>query len=385
MEHIPLEIKNIIEYIPFVIILVIILVAVLTWDILLDKIHYFVTLIGVFLWAIYLYIGSNSSKVSEWKRDQPADDDDDEHDEKNERYFIQPPINDDQFDEPSVIITCLFIVILLVGGLTLGIISHTHFSSSNNIDKGNTLKGFGVLFLIISIIGILFAILKLVNYNLFDIFGIGGADDNDTSNTSSTNNNLFIDNNLKWITPLSIIGLIIGIYMTVTGININKNHVNGETIDDSKIIKWSPQKFALSIGLIIQIVAFFGIIWLMYRFNQLTPENDDADDDDGLSVLQSIVLRIIFCLTLFLTGILCWAKSQQWPGIGKTTVGKDTPEANENVNRVEKGGFLNYEISNIKLFSLTESHKLIRPYYVSKLNAIKKGFQDIEAIFTYFE
>jgi 8-oxo-dGTP pyrophosphatase MutT (NUDIX family) len=64
---------------------------------------------------------------------------------------------------------------------------------------------------------------------------------------------------------------------------------------------------------------------------------------------------------------------------------KDTTEANENVTRVEKGGFLNYEISNIKLFSLTEAHKLIRPYYVSKLNAIKKGFEIIESINTFFE
>jgi ADP-ribose pyrophosphatase YjhB (NUDIX family) len=64
---------------------------------------------------------------------------------------------------------------------------------------------------------------------------------------------------------------------------------------------------------------------------------------------------------------------------------KDTPDSHENINRVEKGGFINYEISNIKLFSLTESHKLIRPYYVSKLNAIKKGFQITEAISTYFE
>jgi 8-oxo-dGTP pyrophosphatase MutT (NUDIX family) len=64
---------------------------------------------------------------------------------------------------------------------------------------------------------------------------------------------------------------------------------------------------------------------------------------------------------------------------------KNTPEANENVIRVEKGGFLNYEISNIKLFSLTEAHKLIRPYYVSKLNAIKKGFEIIEDIAMSFE
>ena len=64
---------------------------------------------------------------------------------------------------------------------------------------------------------------------------------------------------------------------------------------------------------------------------------------------------------------------------------KNTPEANENIIRVEKGGFLNYEISNIKLFSLTEAHKLIRPYYVSKLNAIKKGFEIIEDIAMSFE
>ena len=64
---------------------------------------------------------------------------------------------------------------------------------------------------------------------------------------------------------------------------------------------------------------------------------------------------------------------------------KNTPEASENVTKVEKGGFLNYEISNIKLFSLTEAHKLIRPYYVSKLNAIKKGFEIIEDISLSFE
>ena len=64
---------------------------------------------------------------------------------------------------------------------------------------------------------------------------------------------------------------------------------------------------------------------------------------------------------------------------------KDSHEADENIIRVEKGGFYNNEVSNIKLFSLSEAHKLIRPYYVSKLNAIKKGFQIIEAIDTHFE
>ena len=64
---------------------------------------------------------------------------------------------------------------------------------------------------------------------------------------------------------------------------------------------------------------------------------------------------------------------------------KDTPEANENVIHVEKGGYLNNEISNVKLFSLTESHKLIRPYYVSKLNAIKVGFDIMNSMNVFYE
>lgn len=64
---------------------------------------------------------------------------------------------------------------------------------------------------------------------------------------------------------------------------------------------------------------------------------------------------------------------------------KDTPEADENIIQVEKGGFINHEVSNVKCFNLTECHRIIRPYYLSKLNAIKKGFQIIHCMNTYFE
>jgi len=64
---------------------------------------------------------------------------------------------------------------------------------------------------------------------------------------------------------------------------------------------------------------------------------------------------------------------------------KSTTDAIENMLQVEKGGHLNHEIGNIKLFNLTEAHKLIRPYYMSKLNAIKKGFEIIRDINSYFE
>ena len=64
---------------------------------------------------------------------------------------------------------------------------------------------------------------------------------------------------------------------------------------------------------------------------------------------------------------------------------KDTPEVETNILNVEKAGYLNGEISNVKLFNLTEVHKIIRPYYMSKLNAIKKGFQIINCLNYYFE
>ena len=64
---------------------------------------------------------------------------------------------------------------------------------------------------------------------------------------------------------------------------------------------------------------------------------------------------------------------------------KNTEEARENVEGVERGGQYNFEVSNVKCFGLSECHRIIRPYYISKLNAIKKGFQLINCINTYFE
>lgn len=70
-----------------------------------------------------------------------------------------------------------------------------------------------------------------------------------------------------------------------------------------------------------------------------------------------------------------------------TTMEIDTP-CNKNSNDdndVKDVKDVNYEVSSVKLFNLNECHKLIRPYYISKLNAIKKGFQLITSIAHYFE
>jgi len=64
---------------------------------------------------------------------------------------------------------------------------------------------------------------------------------------------------------------------------------------------------------------------------------------------------------------------------------KETEDAIKNMDIVEQGGLINFEVSNVKLFSLNECHKIIRPYYISKLNAIKKGFQLINSLGHFFE
>jgi 8-oxo-dGTP pyrophosphatase MutT (NUDIX family) len=64
---------------------------------------------------------------------------------------------------------------------------------------------------------------------------------------------------------------------------------------------------------------------------------------------------------------------------------KDTKEGLANIENVERGGNYNFEVGNVKCFGLSECHRIIRPYYVSKLNVIKKGFQLINCIKQYFE
>jgi ADP-ribose pyrophosphatase YjhB (NUDIX family) len=64
---------------------------------------------------------------------------------------------------------------------------------------------------------------------------------------------------------------------------------------------------------------------------------------------------------------------------------KENDDARMNIEIIERGGQINHEVSNVRLFSLSECHKIIRPYYISKMNVIKKGFQIINSMNHYFE
>lgn len=64
---------------------------------------------------------------------------------------------------------------------------------------------------------------------------------------------------------------------------------------------------------------------------------------------------------------------------------RDNEEGQENIGKIEANPASSYEINKIKAFTLNECHKIIRPYYVSKLNVIKKGFQLISSLSYFFE
>jgi 8-oxo-dGTP pyrophosphatase MutT (NUDIX family) len=153
---------------------------------------------------------------------------------------------------------------------------------------------------------------------------------------------------------------------------ILKQHQNGDLVNallDKSFTKWSSPEWGIPKG----------------RRNNKEYDIDCAVrefvEETGIKCKNINVYRNIKPIEELYTGI----NGVVYKHIYYIAEIKNTPEANENVIRVEKGGFLNYEISNIKLFSLTEAHKLIRPYYVSKLNAIKKGFEIIEDISISFE
>jgi hypothetical protein len=104
-------------------------------------------------------------------------------------------------------------------------------------------------------------------------------------------------------------------------------------------------------------------------------------EESGIKAKNLIVFRNIKPLEELYTGI----NGVVYKHIYYLAMLKDTDEARTNIDIVERGGQENFEVGNVKTFGLSECHRIIRPYYISKLNVIKKGFQIINCIDQYFE
>lgn len=269
METVPFELKSLIEYIPLCIIIIIIIISTLTWNVITDKIQYLITLIFVFIFAVYLYLGDSVS-VSKWKGYQT----------------VAPPNNTEQYIFPNKplititnIITSLKNILWLLSPLVLIPIGIYFGVNSTNYTRPQPLNN-GALFITIGSIFTGLSILAGI-YILITIF-------RDNANAADDNKN-------KVIVPLSFIGIIIGAYLIITGTNIDKNIKNGTPIDKSKEVTIDYKSLNLVGGLLFQITGILVLLFVFYEFGILHSNNH-----------YSMGFRIIIPLALFIAG---WAIS----------------------------------------------------------------------------
>lgn len=271
METVPFELKSLIEYIPLCIIIIII-ISTLTWNVITDKIQYLITLIFVFVFAVYLYLGDSVS-VSKWKGYQTVV-------PPNPKQYIfpqvQPPLH--YFTEENIPK-----ILILLGSLVFISIGIYFAVNSRNYNKPEPLNN-GALFITIGSIFTGLSILAGI-YTFITVIR-GNADPDDNKN--------------KVIVPLSFIGIIIGAYLIITGTNIDKNIKNGTPIDKSKEVTIDYKSLNLVGGLLFQITGILALLFVFYKFGML-------HSDDPIS--QGV--RIIICLALFIAGVAISAKDRE--------------------------------------------------------------------------
>ena len=284
MDFVPFELKNIIEYIPFCIIIVIILISTLTWNVLTDKIHYLITLIAIFIWAIYLYIGDSKS-LWEWSHTAAAAN-------ANQSYIFPKPAVAVAPGEPwqngksGQLITQwimnkiiyyigngfgpIIVILLIAIGLAIG----TNVKDSDKktpINDGSVFTGIGSFITVVSILAGIFVIISIIK---------GGGLSDDKKNAI--------------ITPVSLIGLVVGIYLIVTGKNIDQNMKDGNPIDTSKVVNVNMQEIKLGFGLFMQIAGVLGLLAIMFKKGML----HDSTNASG------VVIRNIVWVLLIIAGIV---------------------------------------------------------------------------------
>jgi hypothetical protein len=276
MEFVPFELKKIVEFIPLCIIIVIILISTLTWNVITDKIEYLITLIIIFVWAIYLYIGDSKS-IWNWQQNG------------GELIIPAQPLID-TLKWRRIILICIGV---LICGITLGVNSF-YKDKPEEITSGTGFIFVGSIFTILSIIGGIYIIYKIFRPEL-------GADAN-----AANKKNIII-------TPLSLLGIAVGAYMINTGQNIDKNKgEDGKPIDETKIVRVDMKNVYLVSGLFLQIISVIGILAIFYITGLLHRRNDFSATAAPIT-FGIIIVKFIVCATLFISGLAISAKDGKDP------------------------------------------------------------------------
>ena len=272
------HIKKILTFLPVIVLFVIVFIGLFTWDVITDQMAGFITLIGVFIFVLWVYCGEPKTYLS-WLNNGGGGDD---------KYIIPPPSTDATLSTSvNIGIGVAFGVCIALGlGLgfgSIGIARNTNYNPSQGLKIG------GGLFIGLGILGMLYSLWKTFK-----------SDDGASSSSSS----------FKIPGLASLFAAVAGIYMIVRSIQVEKEAREVVTKDDSYITSQTNAGATtmLSIGLILQIIGFGLVLFFMLNNKYL---------HDASASASSLMIKIVPYLiagVLFLCGILWIAKSQRWPG-----------------------------------------------------------------------
>jgi hypothetical protein len=281
------HIKKILTFLPVIVLFVIVFIGLFTWDVITDQMAGFITLIGVFIFVLWVYCGEPKTYLS-WLNNGGGG-----HDKK---YLISPPPTDATLTTPvNIGIGVAFGVCIALGlGLgfgSIGIARNTNYNPSEGLKIG------GGLFIGLGILGMLYSLWKTFK-----------SDDGASSSSSSSSS-------FKIPGLASLFAAVAGIYMIVRSTQVENEAREVITKDDSYITNQrnAGATTMLSIGLILQIIGFGLVLFFMLNNKYLHDAPASSSSSSSPSLMEKIVPYLIAGV-LFLCGILWIAKSQRWPG-----------------------------------------------------------------------
>ena len=287
--------SKLIDLLPLIIISVIVLIGFFTWEIFTKHLDVFILLLTSILFAIWLYSGDIISYLG-WKKASES--------ETGDPIIPSPPAqvpfktNGDLWGIDKLLWGVgIGVVIVLALGLLLGLMSYDIGAAvGDSSKKSDTVKYIGYGFMGVGGIIILSVLWKAFWPSASDANGKEGSDNN---------GGIFGPNIFK---------IIAGVVFSIIGIRfiVQSNEVKTKETEnvEENTVGFATNSVAgtfLNIGLILQVIALLGVIYLMYRYKWFHPEEGTKPGYVYLSKFSLFALTII-------SGILFIARHQQWPG-----------------------------------------------------------------------
>ena len=272
------SLTNIIEFLPFIIISVIILVGFFTWEVFTKNLSVFVLLITSILFSLWLYSGDIYSYIG-WKKAATS---------TGSTGDPLLPSSASPFQiSPESMTWIFFGVILLLGlGLFLGL---TSYKIGNRIGETNQSS-----------------ILEYISYGFLGVGGIilisvlwkafrGGAEE-------GSDEGIFASTGFKLISGLVL--AVIGIFIKVRSVKSGSNDSQQVNSNNTAALKTSISDVVLNVGIMFQVIAVLATLYMMYRYKMFHP-----DAGSGLLFKSG---RYVSFILLFIAGFLFIATQQKW-------------------------------------------------------------------------